>query len=309
VLPDGAVAVVVGTKSQGQGHETVFAQIAADALGADVERVTVSDGDTDRLPYGQGTWGSRSTVMGGGAVVTACRRLRARMVAIGAHLGIAVPAHGPLDPALWERLAATAWWEQHRLPPGLEPGLTTTATYTPGRTDPAPDGTTNHDETYSSHMTAIAVEVDPATGRVEVLDAVVVSDCGVVVNPMLVEGQHQGAFAQGLGAVLFEEVRYDADGQPACTTLYDYTIPGALDVPVLRVVHRPTPSGTAGGFRGVGEAGLIAVPAAMVGAVEDALAPLGVRLSTTRLHAPVIRAAARAAGWTPDPASWATDGR
>lgn len=305
VLPDATVEVVVGTKSQGQGHETVFAQIAAAALGTELAAVTVTDGDTGRLPYGQGTWGSRSTVMGGGAVVTACGRLRAKMSAIAAHLGLRLPEAGPIDPLVMAEVAATAWWAQHRLPTGSEPGLTATVTYTPGRTDPAPDGSVNHDETYSSHMTAVAVEVDPATGSVAILDALVVSDCGVVVNPMLVEGQHQGAFAQGIGNVLWEEVRYSDDGQPLCATLLDYTIPGALDVPVLKVIHRPTPSGTAGGFRGVGEAGLIAMPAAMVGAVEDALSPLGVRLDSTRLRPPALREAIRAAGWQPDAARWA----
>ncbi|MCU4184488.1 xanthine dehydrogenase family protein molybdopterin-binding subunit [Acidiferrimicrobium sp. IK] len=308
VLPDATVTVAVGTKSQGQGHETVFAQIAADALGVGPEAVTVADGDTGRLPYGQGTWGSRSTVMGGGAVVTACRRLRARMAAIAAHLGLTLPEEGPVDADVLAAVAATAWWVQHRLPPGVEPGLSTTVTYTPGRTNPSADGLQNHDETYSSHMTAVAVEVDPATGSVTVLDALCVSDCGVVVNPTLVEGQHQGAFAQGLGNVLWEEVRYSPDGQPLCATLLDYTIPSSLDVPRLRVVHQPTPSATAGGFRGVGEAGLIALPAAMVGAVEDALSPLGVRLNSTRLHPPAIRAAVRATGWRPDPAAWAAAG-
>ena len=137
------------------------------------------------------------------------------------------------------------------------------------------------------------------------LAAVLVSDCGVVVNPAVVEGQHQGGFAQGLGAVLFEEVRYQEDGQPLCTTLLDYTIPTSLEVPVLRVVHRPTPSAAAGGFRGMGEASIIATPAVLVAAVEDALRPLGVLLRSTRLHAAALRSAIRATGWRPDPAAWA----
>ena len=120
-------------------------------------------------------------------------------------------------------------------------------------------------------MTAVAVEVDADTGHVDVLDAVLVSDCGVVINPAVVEGQHQGGFAQGLGAVLLEEVRYDDDGQPLTSTLVDYTIPEAGDVPRLRVVHRETPSEVAGGFRGVGEAAIIAAPAVIAGAVADAL--------------------------------------
>jgi carbon-monoxide dehydrogenase large subunit len=172
---------------------------------------------------------------------------------------------------------------------------------------PVPDenGHMNFDETFAAHMTAVAVEVDPETGDVQVLDAVLVSDCGVVINPMIVEGQHQGGFAQGLGAVLFEEVRYDDDGQPLTSTLVDYTIPEASDVPRLRIVHRHTPSNVAGGFRGVGEASIIATPAVIAGAVADALFPLGVEITSTRLHAHYLRRAIRAAGYTPDAAAFA----
>ena len=149
------------------------------------------------------------------------------------------------------------------------------------------------------------MEVDPATGQVRVLAAVLVSDCGVVINPAVVEGQHRGGFAQGLGAALFEEVRYNEDGQPLSSTLLDYLLPTSADVPVLEVVHRPTPSEVEGGFRGVGEASIIAAPAVLVGAVADALAPIGVHLSSTRIHASALRAAVRQAGWRPDVAAWA----
>ncbi len=305
VLPDGRVEVRVGTKSQGQGHETTFAQVAATALGVDAALVTVRDGDTDALPYGQGTWGSRSAVMGGGAILQAAGDIRVKMGEVAKALGLDFPAVGPVDPEVFGRVAAVSWWHPHLLPPDCDPGLTKSVVYTPGFTGPSPDGGANHDETYGSHATAVAVEVDPATGRVTVLAAVLVSDCGVVVNPAVVEGQHQGGFAQGLGAVLFEEVRYQEDGQPLCTTLLDYTIPTSLEVPVLRVVHRPTPSAAAGGFRGMGEASIIATPAVLVAAVEDALRPLGVLLRSTRLQAAALRSAIRATGWRPDPAAWA----
>ncbi|MCU1427392.1 MAG: hypothetical protein JWL83_1392 [Actinomycetia bacterium] len=298
VLPDGNVTVAVGSKSQGQSHETVLAQIAAEMLGTTVDRVVVRDGDTALLPNGMGTWGSRTAVMAGGAVRVAAGRVRDKMTAIAAHMGGA--------PTL-EAVAAEAWWHAHRLPAGIEPGLSATVCYTPGRTIPIPDaaGHTSFDETFGSHMTAVAVEVCPATGDVSVLDALLVSDCGVVINPMVVEGQHQGGFAQGLGAVLYEEVRYSDDGQPQCTTLADYTIPTAIEVPRLRVVHRETHSGTEGGFRGVGEAAITAAPAALAGAVADALAPLGVTITSTRLHAHHLRALLRAAGVEPDPAAFA----
>ena len=302
VLPDGRVTVVVGTKSQGQSHETTLAQVAADVLGVGIERVSVTDGDTAALPYGMGSWGSRTAVMAGGAVMTAASRLREKMDRIAAHMTATTGAM-----PTFEEIAEEAWWQTHRLAPGEEPGLHETVVYTPGNTIPVPDaeGHMNFDETFGAHMTAVAVEVIPETGDVRVLDAVLVSDCGVVINPTVVEGQHQGGFAQGLGAVLLEEIRYDGQGQPLTSTLVDYTVPAATDVPVLRVVHIETPSETAGGFRGAGESAIIATPAVLAGAVADALAPLGVAVTSTRLHAHYLRAAIRAAGYEADAAAFA----
>jgi carbon-monoxide dehydrogenase large subunit len=305
VLPDGRVDVRVGTKSQGQAHETVFAQLAAAALGVDEQLVHVHDGDTDALPFGQGTWGSRSIVMGGGAVMRAAAAVRARMAAVAAQLGLEFPEDGPIEEVVFRRVAEVAWWHPHLLAPGTPLGLSEIAVYSPGFTGPQEWGGANHDETYGSHATAVAVEVDPATGDVKILDAVLVSDCGVVVNPAVVVGQHRGGFAQGLGAALYEEIRYSDEGQPLTSTLLDYAVPTALDVPELRVVHRPTPSEMLGGMRGVGEAAIIAAPAVLVSAVEDALRPIGVRLEGARLQARSIREAVRAAGWRPDPAAWA----
>jgi carbon-monoxide dehydrogenase large subunit len=312
VLPDGHVTVVVGSKSQGQAHETVLAQVAAGALGVDISRVTVADGDTAALPYGMGSWGSRTAVMAGGAVLRAAKAVLDKMTAIGQHMAAISGSSGlaggdaPATPG-FDAVAAEAWWHPHRLPPGVEPGLTASVLYSPGRTIPVPDehGHVNFDETFGSHMMAIAVEVDPVTGRVAVLDALLASDCGVIINPMVVEGQHQGGFAQGLGSVLFEEVRYSPEAQPETSTLLDYRIPEASDVPVLRVVHRQTPSELAGGFRGVGEAAIIATPAALAGAVADALQPLGVEITSTRLHPHVLRKLIRDAGYLPDAAAFA----
>lgn len=302
VLPDGTVNVQVGTKSQGQAHETVLAQVVASALGVDMGAVTVRDGDTSALPYGMGTWGSRSAVMGGGAVLTAATRIGEKMALIGAGL-----AERLGRPPRFEEIAEEAWWHTHRLPHGIEAGLTASAVYSPGHTKPEPgeDGLTNFDETFGAHMLAVAVEVDPGTGDISVLDAVVVSDCGTVINPMVVEGQHQGAWAQGLGAVLLEEIAYSSDGHLLSSTLHEYLAPEAGDVARLRVVHRETPSDTAGGFRGVGEAGIITTPAAMCGAVADALEPLGVTIHSTRLHAHHIRALLRHADHHVDPAAFA----
>jgi aerobic carbon-monoxide dehydrogenase large subunit len=285
VLPDGSVTVAVGTKSQGQGHETSLAQVAADVLRTDDTYVTVSEGDTATLPYGMGSWGSRTAVMAGGAVTRACTELRTKMDAIAAHV---VRCGGTMPD--FRAIAEEAWWHPHRLPEGMDPGLTTTVVHSPGNTVPVPDerGHMNFDETFGSHATAVAVEVDAVTGHVRVLDAVMVVDSGLVINPAIVEGQHQGGFAQGLGNVLHEELVYSEEGQPLCSTLVDYTIPSAGESVALRIVHRATPSEVLGGFRGAGEAAITAAPAVLVGAVEDALAPLGVRLSSTRLSASSI---------------------
>lgn len=306
VLPDGMVEVRVGTKSQGQAHETSFAQVAASTLGVDVQAIAVRDGDTDALTYGQGTWGSRSAVMGGGAVITAASTVRQKMAAIGNHLGLEVAPVGPVRRAVITQIAAAAWWDQDRLPVGMDPGLVATCVYTPGFTGPDGAGGANHDETYTAAVTGVVVEVDAATGSVTVIDAVSVLDCGTVINPAVVIGQLRGAFAQGLGVAFLEEIRYGDDGQPQCATLLDYTIPTALDVPDLRVSLRHTPSDVLGGFRGVGETGIIAAPAVLIGAVDDALRPLGIRLCSTRAHPAALRAAVRANGWQPDPARWAS---
>jgi len=236
--------------------------------------------------------------MAGGAVTRAARELRTKMDAIARHMGG--------DPA-FAAVAAEAWWHPHRLPAGMEPGLTTTVVHSPGNTVPVPDerGHTNFDETFASHATAVAVAVDPATGRVTVLDAVMVVDSGVVINPAIVEGQHHGGFLQGVGNVLHEELRYSDDGQPLCSTLADYTLPGMAEGVALRIVHRETPSDVLGGFRGAGEAAITAAPAVLVGAVANALAPLGVTVTSTRLHAHMLRRLVRDAGWRPDPVAFA----
>ena len=300
VLPDGSVTVTVGTKSQGQAHETVLAQVAATALGTDPSAVTVRDGDTDALPYGMGTWGSRSAVMGGGAVLQAAGQVRRSVDRIAACL--------PGTPTLAE-VAEAAWLQPHTLPPDLDAPLAATAVFSPGGTTPVPDehGHTNFDETSAASATALAVEVDTVTGRVTVLDAVLVSDCGVVINPTVVEGQHQGGFAQALGAALTERLPYADDGTPLVRTLGDYAPPTAVEVPVLRVVHRETPSPLPGGFRGVAEASITSTPAALAGAVADALAPLGVRITSSRLHPAHLRALLREAGHVPDVVAFARE--
>jgi CO/xanthine dehydrogenase Mo-binding subunit len=182
-------------------------------------------------------------------------------------------------------VAEAGWFHPFLLPDPSDVGLSALVGYEPGLTTYFPDehGHANFDATYSCGASAAVVEIDPLTGRITVDDVVMVHDAGRLINPTLVDGQIVGGFAQGLGAALLEEIVYDADGNPLTTNLADYTIPTAPDVPAVRIVHLETPSQLPGGFRGVGEAGIIAAPALLANAVADALAPLGIAVNDDRL--------------------------
>jgi carbon-monoxide dehydrogenase large subunit len=312
VQPDGSVNVAVGTKSQGQGHQTVLAQVVSEVLSIGLDQIDVVDGDTARLAYGMGTWGSRSAVMGGGAVLKAATEVRDRMVAIAAHMLGTEPGTVTLDAGMFHAgdqalpfaaVADVAYLHTFVLPPGTDMGLAAIVAYDPGNTSPFPDesGHMNPAATWATAAGAVVVEVDVNTGQVEIQDAVIVHDCGRVINPLVLEGQIQGAFAQAIGAVLFEELVYSADGQLLTSTLLDYAIPAFGNVPRVRIVHRETPSALPGGFRGAGEAGIIVMPAAIANAVHDALHPLGVRITQTNLGPARLRALLRAAGVRADP--------
>jgi len=276
---DGDLEIWVGTHSHGQGHETTLAQIAHEILGIDFERIRILQGDTLHAPFSTGTWASRSIVMAGGAVAQAARALAERAKQIGAWLlqadpaevtiaeGCVLSSHGRVS----LREIARAWYLQpQHLPPDVERGgLEVTAGYRAGRDS----GTFS----YSTHAAAVAV--DPGTGLVEVLDYVVVEDGGTLINPMIVDGQVRGGAAQGIGTCLFEEVPFDPHGQPQVSTLLDYVLPGATEVPNVRVLHMETPSPhTEFGMKGIGEGGAVGGPAAIVGAINDALRPLGVEV-------------------------------
>lgn len=312
VQPDGHVNIVVGTKSQGQGHETAFAQVAADALTIPVDHVMVSEGDTGTVPYGMGTWGSRSAVMGGGAIMKGTAELREKMTAIAANMLEVDVADVTLSDGLFHAgeatlpfaaVAGAAYLHTFLLPPGMDMGLSVVASYDPGNTSPFPDaeGKMNVASTYAAGAAAALVEVDISTGEVSILDFAMVHDCGTVINPMIVDGQIQGAFAQAVGTVLFEELVYDENGQLLTATLLDYLIPAFGSVPRARPVHVETPSPLLGGFRGAGEAAIIAAPAALVNAVHNALAPLGVAVNQTNLGRSRVRALLRDAGVEIDP--------
>jgi aerobic carbon-monoxide dehydrogenase large subunit len=276
---DGEVEIHVGTHSHGQGHETTYAQVANEILGVDFDKIKVLQGDTLYSPYSTSTWGSRSMVHGGGAVATACRLLARRAVHIGAWLlqadvAMARVADGKVIAgarSVTLREVARTWYLQpQNLPPDLDTGgLDVTAGYRAARDS----GTF----AYAAHAAVVAV--DTATGVIEILDYVVVEDGGVLVNPMIVDGQICGGTAQGIGTCLYEATPFDAQGQPLASTMLDYALPGATEVPEIRVVHMETPSPyTEFGIKGLGEGGAIGPPAAIVSAVNDALRPLNVEV-------------------------------
>ncbi len=276
LTPDGGLEIRVGVHSHGQGMETTFAQIANEVLGIDISRIKVVHGDTGQTPYSSGTYASRSLVMSGGAVSQACKKLLPQIIKIGAHL-LRVPesevffdngrvCHGAQNIPISQ--IANAWYiNPQLLPPDVDPaGLETTVGYKPKVDTGA--------FTYATHAAVVAV--DPEMGSVSILDYVVVEDCGVLVNPMVVEGQTIGGVAQGIGTALYEEMPYDSFAQPLASTLADYVMPGATEVPNIRIEHFETPSPhTEFGAKGMGEGGAIAPPAVIFGAVNDALKSLG----------------------------------
>jgi carbon-monoxide dehydrogenase large subunit len=273
---DGDLEIRVGTHSHGQGHETTLAQVAHEILGIDFDRIKVLQGDTLYSPFSTGTWASRSMVMAGGAVAQASRQLAERAKRIAAWLlqadaadvHIASGSAHAQGASVTLREVARAWYLQpQNLPSDVDQGgLEVTAGYRPARDL----GTFS----YATHAALVAV--DPGTGRIEILDYVVVEDGGKLVNPMIVDGQVRGGAAQGIGTCLLEAVTFDAQGQPLASTLLDYLLPGATEVPDIRVLHMETPSPhTEFGVKGIGEGGAVGPPAAIVCAVNDALRAVG----------------------------------
>jgi carbon-monoxide dehydrogenase large subunit len=276
--PSGTATVFVGIHSHGQGMETTLAQIAADQLGLGLHDVRIVFGDTDVSPYGNGTFGSRSTVMCGGATELAARQVGAKLREVGAFLLDVSPDDVELadrrvrhrdDPSIGMDIAEVAriiHLRPERLPAGADPVLEAVASYDaePGR------------GVYSNGAHVAVVEVDPETGRVELLRYACVADCGTMVNPMIVEGQIHGAVAQSIGGTLYEEFQFDEAANPLSTTFLDYLMPNALDVPHIEVSSLETPSPfTINGLKGTGESGTIGPPASIASAIEDALSPIG----------------------------------
>jgi len=284
--PDGVLELRIGAHSHGQGMETTMAQVASSVLGIDPANVRLVHGDTGLTPYSTGTWGSRSMVMSGGAVAAACDVIAGRVKAIAAKLLEVASADLVLeegqvkvagtDRGLSLAQVAHTWYRKPQLlPADVDPaGLEATAGYK-AKVDTG---------TFSYACHAAKVAVDTETGQVEIRDYVIVEDGGVLVNPMIADGQVFGGTAQGVGTALYEEMPYDPQGQPLATTLADYLLPSATEVPSIRIDHMETPSPyTRFGQKGIGEGGAIAPPAAIANAVNDALAPLGVEITESPL--------------------------
>jgi carbon-monoxide dehydrogenase large subunit len=273
----GAATVLMGTKNQGQGHETTFKQIVHERLGLDPAEVRFVDGDTDRVAFGVGTVGSRSTVIGGSALWLAADKVVAKGTRIAAHLLEAAEADVAFaggrfgvvgtDRGVTLREVARAAFQPERLPPGLEPGLYESGTFSPA----------NH--TFPNGCHVCEVEIEPETGRVEVVRYSVVDDVGTVINPLTLEGQIHGGVVQGLGQVLMEQVVYDPEsGQLLSGSFMDYAMPRADDLCALAVASRPVPTRLNPlGAKGAGEAGTVGALPAVMNAVLDALAAVGVR--------------------------------
>ena len=297
VHPTGAVQVFTGTSPHGQGHETSWAQIAADAIGVTPDDVEVRHGDTFESPgMGVGTFGSRSLAVGGIAVHNAAQKIREKVIQIGAHLLEASPedvvvqggkvfVKGVPEKAKAFGEISMAAYLASNLPEGMEPGLEATTYYDPP----------NFTFPFGTHVAE--VEVEPETGTVEIIRYSACDDCGRQINPMIVEGQLHGGITQGIGQALYETAVYDANGQLLSGSMMEYHVPTAADVPPFALDHTVTLTKTNPlGVKGIGEAGTIASTPAMVNAVIDALSPLGITHLDMPLTAEKVWRAIRKAG-------------
>jgi aerobic carbon-monoxide dehydrogenase large subunit len=281
--PSGNVTVMVGTCGHGQGHQTTLAQITADELGIDPSSVSVHQGDTESTPYGWGTFASRSLVIGGGATKRAAALLAERIKEVAGHLLEAsagdlelregrVSVRGSPDRFIEvAEVARAVHLEAQLLPEGEAGTLDASAGFDPPGT-------------FSNATHGVVVEIDPETGDVRIDRYVVAEDCGVMINPMIVEGQVRGGVAQGIAAALYERFVYDDEGQPVTSTLMDYLVPTATEIPEVEIIHLETPCAfSETGAKGVGEGGTMGAPAAVACAVADAVAHLDVEID----HLPV----------------------
>jgi carbon-monoxide dehydrogenase large subunit len=285
VEASGRVVAFLSTTSHGQSVETTMAQVVADELGVDYGDVTIVQADTQSTPYGPGTGGSRTAVIAGGAARRAAVEVREKVLQLAAHMMEAAPedleiaesvvsVRGTPDRHVTLKdVAHQAYTDAWLLPPEMDAGLEATIRFKPSRFP-----------TWSNATHVCVVEIDADTYIPKILRYIVSEDCGRMINPQVVEGQIYGGVVQGIGGVLFEDFRYDDDGNPLTTTFLDYLLPTAGEVPAIEVGHLETASTTnPGGFKGMGEGGAIGAHAAVANAVGDALAHLGVTVTTTPL--------------------------
>jgi carbon-monoxide dehydrogenase large subunit len=270
VNPVGTIEILTGSHSHGQGHETTFAQLVADRLGISIDQVQIVHGDTDKVQFGMGTYGSRSGAVGMSAIFKAMEKMEAKAKKIAAHQleaseGDIVIENGEFkvtgtDKSIALPMVALAAYTAHNLPDGMEPGLKETAFYDP----------TNF--TFPAGTYICEVEIDPGTGKTEIIDFVAVDDFGRLINPMIVEGQVHGGIAQGIGQAMLEAAVYDDNGQPVTASFMDYAMPRADDVPSFKISHSITLCpGNPLGIKGCGEAGAIGSSPAVINAITDAL--------------------------------------
>jgi len=293
--PSGFVEARIGASPHGQGLRTTLAQIIADEVGVTPDRVRVVHGDTDRTPYGFGTFASRSLVISGGASLLAARKVRAKLVKIASHLLEAAPDDIVLEAGAArvtgtdrtvaiETLARAAYHQTHRFKGEIEPGLSESATYDPPGT-------------FSNACHVAIVEVDVETGAVKIEKFIAVEDAGRIINPMIADGQVHGGIAQGIANALLEEIVYDDTGNILTSTLADYLPPSCREVPPIELHHLEThTSASVTKAKGLGEGGTIGAPAAVINAINDALSPFGVEIDEMPATPMRIRAALRQAG-------------
>ena len=295
VDPSGFVEARIGSSPHGQGLRTTLAQIIADEIGVMPDVIKVVHGDTDRAPYGWGTFASRSLVISGGATLIAARKVRAKLIKIASHMlevaeGDIVLENGAAKVAGTDRsvsvtaMAREAYTQTHRFNGAIEPGLTETGTYDPPGT-------------FSNACHVAIVEVDIETGKATIEKYLVAEDAGRIINPMIADGQVHGGIAQGIGNALLEEIVYDETGGILTANLADYMPPTAREIPPIELHHMETPSTQSiTKAKGLGEGGTIGAPAAVINAINDALTPFGVAIDEMPATPQRIRAALREAG-------------
>ena len=296
--PSGAATVFSSMGEQGQGHETTIAQIVASQTGIPFEKIHVIHGDTLPTPYGFGTGSSRSSVVLMPSAWVAAKKMREKMLGIAARCLGVVPdkldiANGKVsskdDPGRSVEImeiVRTAYGAIHLLPENMEPGLETMGYFVNPNIDYTPDekGRMNTFSSYPYAAIVAVVDVDVETGFIKIIRYCTVHDCGNMINPQIVDTQQQGSIMQGIGAALYEELRYDEEGQLLTSTLMDYRLPSVEEVPEIALEHIITPNPfTPLGAKGAGETGMLGPPPALCNAVEDALSPLGVKIRETPL--------------------------